>query len=165
MVLKVHNSGSAMRGFTLIEVVVSIGIILVVVGTVIANYNGFNNTQTLKQAALTLKNDLRFAQNKALSGEKPTSNCTTLSGYRVTFSGANYSIQAFCTPEGLAGAESTISLPNGISFTSAPTFVLYRVISQGTSLTAETPVTLSGSGRTYTLSLSPGGDVSEVGFD
>jgi type II secretory pathway pseudopilin PulG len=36
-------------GFTLLEVVVSVGIALALMGAIIVNYNGYNDRQTLKQ--------------------------------------------------------------------------------------------------------------------
>ena len=73
-----------MKGFTLIEILVAVGIAMVIVGGVIVNYNAYNDTQKVKQVAQTLKNNLRFAQAQALAGRKPTSGCTTLVGFTVT---------------------------------------------------------------------------------
>src|SRR5438552_16993434 len=63
-------------GFTLIEVLVSIGIIGVLLGLTIPSYTAFKTNQELTQAAQTLKSNLRFAQSQALAGVKP-SDCTT----------------------------------------------------------------------------------------
>lgn len=151
-------------GFTLIEVVVSVGIALVLLGSIIVNYNGYNDRQNLKQAALTLKNNLRFAQTKALSGEKPTANCTELLGWTVTFTGDTYSIQAQCNPEGLSGSSTEVALPSGVTFSPVPSVFTFRVLSRGTTLASTTTVTLSGFNRTYQLTISPGGDVSDLGL-
>ena len=79
------NFNGNLRGFTLIEMAVAVGISLVIIGGVLSNYNNYNDTQKVKQGAQTLKNNLRFAQGLAFAGKKPTSGCTELEGYRVTF--------------------------------------------------------------------------------
>lgn len=152
-----------MRGFTLIELVVSVGIALALMGTVIVNYNGYNDRQNLKQAALTLKNDLRFAQSKALSGQKPSADCTELIGWTVTFASDSYAIQAQCNPEGLQGSITTVTLPTGVNINPVNEAVTFRVLSWGTTLPSAVMILLSGFNRTYQLEVSPGGDVSDLG--
>jgi Tfp pilus assembly protein FimT len=154
-----------MKGFTLIEVVVSVGVALAIMGTIIVNYNGYNDRQTLKQAALTLKNNLRFTQTKALSGEKPTANCTELTGWTMAFTASTYTLQAACTPEGLQGSATSVTLPDGVRFNPVPSPVTFKVLSRGTTVTTTTSLILSGFSRTYTLEVSPGGDISEIGLN
>ncbi len=153
-----------MKGFTLIEVIVSIGISLLVVGAVIVNYNGYNDTQTLKQAALTLKNNLRFAQVKALAGEKPASNCTRLVGYEISFMAGGYTQQASCEPEGLSGEATTVTFPSSLQFNPVPSAFTFYVVSQGTNLASAVSLRLTGFGKTYIIQVSPGGDINDLGF-
>lgn len=150
-------------GFTLIELMVSVGIIMVTLGGMIANYNGYNNRQTLKQTALTLKNNLRFAQAKALSGEKPTSNCTELIGWTISFTSGTYTLQAQCTPQGSQGALVSVVLPTGVVFSPVPSTITFRVLSRGTGLASVAPLSLVGFDQTYNLEVSPGGDISDGG--
>lgn len=164
-----------MKGFTLIEVVISIAIGLLATGIILVNYNSYNDTQTLKQAGLTLKNNLRFAQEKAVSGVKPNSVCSQLSGYSVTFTASSYIIQALCNPEGVTGDTTTVTLPTkDISFTPIPTPLnmpsvnlpgpssfAFEVLSRGTSLESPLTITMIGFGKHYQLVVSPGGDISE----
>ena len=152
------------EGFTLIEIVVSVGIVLAVIGAIIVNYNSYNDRQTLKQAGLTLKNNLRFAQTKALSGEKPPSGCTELSGWTVTFAGGTYAIQAQCDPEGSQGPGTSVSLPASISFSPVPAALTFRTLSQGTTLVSPVTITVAGFSQTYSLEVSPGGDISDIGL-
>ncbi len=153
-----------MKGFTLIELVVSIAIGLFLTGLIIANYNSYNDIQVLKQAALTLKNNFRFAQSKAMSGDKP-SQCTQLSGYSVTFTDASdYSIQALCAPEGLAGASQKVTLPGGVILSPQPGAITFNVLSRGTTLDAPVTITLAGFGKQYDLVVNPSGDVSDLGL-
>lgn len=192
MDLKTHEQSVSHYGFTLLEMVVSVSIGLLLTGWVIANYNSHNDVQTLKQAGLTLKNDLRFAQTKALSGEKPTPTpptpnptptpiCTQLVGYTVTFCTAqyhpqpictwgagsqqSYAIQAFCNPEGALGMITTTLLPNGVTFSpSTPNSFVFKVLAQGSSLSATTPLTLDGFGKQYIVSVNPDGGIDDKGL-
>lgn len=158
-----------MKGFTLIEVIISISISLLVVGAVIVNYNGYNDTQTLKQTGLTLKNNLRFAQVKALTGEKPSANCTKLSGYQVTFAAGGYSIQATCEPEGLTGDITAVTFPtitstNSLQFSPVPSPIIFYVVSRGTNLNTAVSLRLAGFGKAYAIQVSPGGDMNDLGL-
>ncbi len=164
-----------MKGFTLIEVMVSVAVALLVTGFIIANYNSYNDVQVLKQAALTLKNNLRFAQSKAMNGQIPTPTpmnappiCSTLVGYTVTFTPpSSYTIQAFCDPEGLQGDKLLIPLPGGVTFSTStppPALITFNVLSRGTTLPSVTTITLTGFNKTYSLQVSPSGDVSDLGL-
>ncbi len=156
-----------MKGFTLLEVIVAVSIALVITGFVIANYNNYNDRQQLRQAALTLKNNLRFAQNKSASGEKPkNSPCEQLIGWRVTFAAASYSMQAHCT-DGLAqgdGDVTTFSLPNDVSFSPVPQPITFRVLARGTTNSSAVDIITTNQSYRYRISVSPGGDIQDGGF-
>ena len=91
------------KGFTLIELMVTISIIGILFTIGMAGYTRFNRSQTLVQAALELRNDLRLTQDKALVGEKPSGWCTgedeNMEGYRLVFAGdgQSYSIRPRCS--------------------------------------------------------------------
>lgn len=161
-----------MKGFTLIEVVVTVAVTLMVTGFIIVNYNSYNNYQLLKQSALTLKNNMRFAQSNSYSGEKPTSAapspapiiCTTLVGYTITFQALGYVLQPQCNPEGLKPAIISVTLPSGVTFAPVPAPLTFNALSRGTSLDSAVDIIFSGYSKQYTLEVSPGGDVSDKGF-
>jgi hypothetical protein len=74
-------------------------------------------------------------------------------------------MQAVCSPEGLQGAATVITLPLGITFSPVPSALTFRVLSSGTMLTAPTNFTLSGYSRTYIIEVSPGGDITDIGLN
>jgi prepilin-type N-terminal cleavage/methylation domain-containing protein len=152
-----------MKGFTLIEVVVSISIALLVTGLIIANYNTYNDVQTLKQAALTLKNDLRFVQSKASSGEKPTAGCAQLEAWVISFTLNTYSYQLQCT-DGLVGTATQKLLPSGVTFSPVPSTFSIRVLTKGTTLPDTTLLSLIGSGKRYSITINTSGEISDVGL-
>lgn len=155
-----------MKGFTLIELMVAVSIGLVVTGMVVVNYNAYNTTQVLKQAALTLKNDIRFVQTKASTGVKPYASCSTLTGWNMTFASTGYTYSANCNGSA-AGDVTTVSYPPGITLSTlpSPNPVTFYVLARGTSLGNTATLTLSGNGKQYTILLGKNGDVSDSGIE
>src|SRR4030043_2323054 len=56
--------------FTIIELLIVISILAFSVTLVSTSYLGFERRERIKSAALEMKNKIRAAQNKALSGDK-----------------------------------------------------------------------------------------------
>src|SRR3989338_1168439 len=54
-------------GFTLVELLISVSIILILSGILIPSFSGYLNNQNVLQGAEQLKSDLRTVQNKALT--------------------------------------------------------------------------------------------------
>lgn len=123
------------------------------------NYNSYNDSQRTRSSVLTVKNNLRYAQGRAYNGEKPMSGCTQLVGYQVSFTATTYSVQASCT-EGLVGSAQDFSLDSGISFSSVPPAITFRVLSSG--IDTDTTIIAVGSGKSYQFLVSRSGDMSEV---
>lgn len=155
-----------MKGFTLIELLVVMGIFLLLTGGILVNYNNFNDVQSLKQVAATLKSNLRLAQAQTLSGQKPTGSCTELVGYSIGITGNSYSIQALCSPEGLVGTPKTVTLPTGISLSTQPNTptLQFQVWPQGVAIPSSVQLTFTGFAKSYVLELSPSGDINDLGF-
>ena len=149
-------------GFTLIELLVTVVIIGILTIGSVSTYDRFNNRQTLRQAALTLKNNLRLAQSNAMSASKPSAGCTQLAGYQVSFAQSSYAIQATCSPEGLAGLSTTVNLPVGASFVSVPATLIFGVLTSGIS--ASETMTLTKASFNYAISVSTSGDINDLGF-
>lgn len=145
-------------GFTLVELLVSIAIMALLTGGVLSNFDKYNSAQRVKQTALTLKNDLRLAQNKALSGQKPSTGCTQLDGFNVIFTASTYSTQATCDSGHSAGEITTITLPTAITFSPVPVPILFGVLTRGSA--NDVTLTLTNSkGTVYTVSVKKGGDI------
>lgn len=146
-------------GFTLIELLVTISIMGILFSVGIAAYNQFNRKQIVVQAAKTFKNDLRLAQSKALAGEKPTGCTNSLNGYQVSFSSDSYSLSAICSASVLV---KTVPLPQNVTFSSVPSSILFRVLAQGTNLSANQTMTLTGFDVTQiqTVTVTPSGEIN-----
>ncbi len=148
-------------GYTLFELIISIAIITIVFGLAIAAYNTFNKRERLRQTGLNLKANLRFAQTKSLSAEKPTSGCTTFSGMQVSFTSNSYSIVHLCT-EGAVGTSIDTTLPSDITFSPTPSTFTFLPLSRSTSLQTGQSLILTNGVTTYTLVVSGGGDISDT---
>ena len=152
------------QGFTLIELVVSIAILLLLMAGLLASYNNYNQGQQLKQAAQTVTANLRLGQSKAISALKPASGCTEVQGYNVSFTAITYSIQARCT-EGLVGTSTDLTLPVNVSFSPVPASFVYGVITRGLLNTNNSvSLVLVGFSRSYQLIVEPNGVITDVGF-
>ena len=72
------------RGFTIIELLVSLGIFVIITTMVVANFRAGSRSDELKIAADALSSDLRRAQNMALAGQE-VNGVTPTGGYGVYF--------------------------------------------------------------------------------
>jgi prepilin-type N-terminal cleavage/methylation domain-containing protein len=142
-------------GFTLIELLVAITIFMLFIGVGVAGYNQFNERQKVRQAILNLKNNLRFAQTKAISSEKtPGVACIKLIGYRVDFiSSQVYTISELCdnnnndtieigqSPPEIILQNSYSLLSQNINFTSYPSSLLFRPVENDVIINSNPPTT------------------------
>ncbi len=154
-----------MKGFSLIELLVSISIIAILVYGVVSNYDRYNNRQKLLQTAKNLINDLRLSENNAISGLKPSSGCTQLVGYQFSFpTFRSYSSQANCSPEGLVGPVTTGSLASGITFSPVPGSILFGVLTRGISSNVTITLTYANASISYAIMVSTSGNINDLGF-
>lgn len=86
-------------GFTLIEIVISLGIILLLTGISVGYYGSFTNQRQLETESRNLANTLDQARKRALAGDQSTV-CTTgnfTGGYKVVINPADYQLKVSCT--------------------------------------------------------------------
>ncbi len=106
------------NGFTLIELMIVIGLIAVVTIGGVAGYRTFNLRQIVITSGKQMLVDLRQAQSKASSNVKSVEACKDqpMSGYRVAGSSGTYTITenygGTCTPQ----VTKTVNLPSGVTF-------------------------------------------------
>lgn len=160
-----------LRGFTLIEILVAVSVTLIIASTVVINYNSFNANQQVKQSALTFKNNLRYAQQKAKASEKG-SNCSGFSylyGYALQItSDTSYRVLARCTNDNTGATApsdgiviGTYTLPPGVMMSTASQTIDYQVLSR--PVVGATTIIFSHAASdttTYRIIISAGGDVS-----
>lgn len=152
------------RGFTLVELLIVVTILVLILGSGLASFTAFNRRERLKQTALTFKSNLRLAQTKAISAEKPLTGCTEFFGMRIAFTASGYSMQHECTPEGLVSTVSTVVLPSGVSFLAVPSDFSFRALSGTANISADRTITFTNTNKQYSIVVSPNGNVSDMGF-
>lgn len=164
-VLKIH------KGFTLIEIMVAVGISLLLTGSVFVGFNSFSSSQRLKQTALNFKNNLKLAQVKAQSGQKPT-GCDSLVSYRVVFTSRSYIIRARCkvaNNEVDLGELLQFDLPIDVTLSAYPPYINYKPLSAGIELPspyANQPFVfqITNTSSVYSLRLNTNGEVDDLGI-
>jgi len=93
---KILNRLRNCEGFTLIELIVVIGIISIFSGIFLARYNENASQLKLRNEAKKLVDVLELAKKKALSADLFDKNCTNFTGYRVTIASGSYSLFFGC---------------------------------------------------------------------
>ncbi len=83
-------------GFTLIELLVVITIMIIFIGSTIAQYNTYTERTKLINEGKKLVDVLELAKKKALSAELQDKTCINFTGYRVTVSSGSYSLLFSC---------------------------------------------------------------------
>lgn len=145
-----------MRGYTIIELLVAMTILLLLSAGMIARFQTFDNKQVTRQAAATLKTNLRKAQSATVTGKKPTAGCSQFLGFAVTFTANDYSIQASCS-EGLAGSLDVVTLPVGVTFNPVPATLLFKSLTGG--LTTTVSLILTGKNTSVSTTVDTSGRI------
>ncbi len=132
-----------MKGFTLIEILVSLSIVGVLLATGIPAFRSYGNTAQLTQAARDVEVSLLEARNFALAPPAENTNLVTHFGIRFEDAGpgtyALIAVNADLPPNCLqanptscqASVIQTRSLPQGISFVDPPRYAWFSILRQG----------------------------------
>ena len=85
-------------GFSLIEILVTTGVMALVLTTALISYNRVVRRQRFEQGVQNIFEEIRLTRDKALSGEKPAGCNSTLTAYvfRVGVTPQMYQIGAYC---------------------------------------------------------------------
>ena len=138
------------KGFTLIEILLVASIMLVITTLAIVSYNSYNDTEKVRQSALTFRSNLRFAQSEAMNGKKPASCEKSLDGYEISFpSLTTYIIVPWCGGEAVASEKMTYGLPNGVVFSSSYGAFTFLPLGKGVKFSTTPPI-----GYTYIVNNS-----------
>ncbi len=94
-----NNQYFIVKGFTYVELLVAMSVMLLLFGVGFANYRDFQRRQQVESAARTVLSDLRLAQESALSGRKICPANEVLLNYSFQYVDQDtYSILEVCTP-------------------------------------------------------------------
>lgn len=160
-----QTTEAGFKGYTLVELLVGLSIIAIIFSIGLAGYREFSRRQALTGVSKQLKADLRLIQQLAITGQKPSDvSCDTLTGYTFSrVSANNYALLANCVSN--AGVVSSpeyknVDLGSDITFTSTNSAIKFKVLGQGTDLSASNTITLTHvSGNQNSMVIGIGGDV------
>lgn len=116
-------------GFTIVEILVVLGVAAVFISVGIASYRDFNRRQSVEQAAEKIASDLRLAQNLAFVQKKPADCKNKLTGYVFSRSDLTYAISAECSGLSVKVKADSVS---GVTL-SGFTQVTFSVLGKGVS--------------------------------
>lgn len=162
-----ENSIHRISAFTLIELVIVIGIIAIFSGMSLASYVTFNDQKKLEQEAKKFSDVLELARKKTSAGD--TTMCSSASPivpevnyYSVTFtSTTKYNLTAVCN---VGTAQSfSYNLPSNIAFSPKPADISFQRLNMGLSAGAQT-ITFKHTGlsKCCTVSIDTTGIITEV---
>lgn len=151
------------KGFSLIELLVVVIVIISITGFSISNYTAFIDTQRLKQGGKTFVNDLRFIQNRAMSSIK-SRECgeSPLIAYRISFSQNTYSYASVCLNGVFPEAGGVFSLPDRIIFSPIPSSFDIAALTGKPSRSLV--ITLTNGSKTYRVQITDIGSIEDIGF-
>lgn len=160
----VHSRGSShilvKLGFTLIEVLVAMSLMMIILGVGAVAYRNVARKQALETAAAEVAQTLVQAQANALSGKKINCAAQTLAGWQVRFSAGSYTLEEVCQNTNYLA--KTIIYPTQIRGTTfpSPNPILFRGLSRGTNISASTTITLTSSqGQTRSITVFSSGEI------
>jgi type II secretory pathway pseudopilin PulG len=154
---------SKQSGYTLIEIVVSVGILVLMLGGGIAAFIQFQEKQAIVAATNDLKVQLRVAQTRARTGDTPD-DCDRLQSYAVRTNTSNGVTQmtmlAMCNSGEIVRKEqdllSGVTLANDID-------IRFLTLHGGVS-GAATINLVSDTGYEYEFEVTQGGEITEGRF-
>lgn len=115
-------NNNSQKGFTLVELLISIGIIAFISSIVLLKYSSFDSTVLLKNAAYEVALALREAQVKSVSGSHQGGDANFPFGVTFTPDSKNYTIFRYASATDLSPyydvSESDPDLASNISMTS-----------------------------------------------
>lgn len=153
------------KGYTFIEILVALTIVGLIFGIGYVNFRDFSRRQALSGTARSVMGDLRLAQEQALAGKKPSAAfCNSpnqLNGYNFRVnSSTSYQLEANCSGGNVV--TKSVTLPTGISLsTPSPNPITFKILGQGTNLSADATITLTqpGTSNTKQIVVTSGGEI------
>lgn len=142
------------RGFTLIEILLAMSIVLILTGGGIAGYQNAIKKQTLMAVRNQLTEDIRKVQSNAINGKK-IACVTPLEEWQIQINSNNYVLNERCGTDN----PTTVSIANGVTLTltiDPPTNIIkFKPLGQGTDIkNGQTGViTISGFGISPPLTI------------
>src|SRR3989344_5258447 len=140
------NSAKNYSGYSLIEVLVAMFILVIIFSVTQANLRGYSQNKSLEQAVKQVRSDLKLLQEYSIAG-KLMPGCSGLNGYIFSYNTSTnlYSLIADCTTDVNVPNKTSLSLPQGISLNSfrpPNNTILFKVLGKGTDIPNGTSINI-----------------------
>jgi prepilin-type N-terminal cleavage/methylation domain-containing protein len=147
------------RGFTLVELLVVSGIVVIMISGGLFYYRDYNRRQVVQQTAEQIRTDLERSRQRAVAGEK-VSGCSSTPLDSIEFvctSSSQYIIRDQCsgsydilpTPAPLPTGISISCNNSGLTDVAGHPHILFYPLGDGTDIPLTTPATITVSMSTY----------------
>lgn len=151
-----------MRGFTLIELMVTMTIIIVLSGASLVTFVNYRDVRSTRDTAETVAERLRTVQIKATATEIPT-GCDTVSNYIVSYGGSGLSVVASCLdasglPESVGIPSLSLTLASSVFQNSGTITFDSRTVS---ALAIPSTINICGNKKLFTITVSGSANVGK----
>lgn len=145
-------------GFTLIEIIVTMAVLIVLITGTFVGFNKYNQVQKLNSSYDNLKTNLNEAKSNALSGL--VYNCTSLQslyGYKLNVdSASSYSLYEICVDASGVQTQNqltnkVVTLPSGVTFNPAGVSVTFKAVTGASLADSSFTLTSGTTSRTVTV--------------
>lgn len=142
--MKINLPVNRSSGYTIIEIIISLFILIMVFSVVQANYRQYIQRSSIDLARNQMISDIKLTREYALAGKKPT-GCDNLTGYifRAISVDSSYTITADCDTDVLIKTIILSDISKGTSIIGNSS-VIFRVRGLGTDIA-------TGGNRTFNL--------------
>lgn len=149
--------GVGRLGFTFVELLVVVGIMLLIAGGSITAFTRFREKRATENEAREISELLELAQRKSLSGEKPQACLlSTLEGYQVRVTTANrLEVWALC--EANDTLVSAVDLDSTVTAPAVGANIDFGIVRGGVT---EGTVEICGAGYSYQVEVIKAGSIS-----
>jgi len=111
-------------GFTLIELIIVVSVILVIVGITLANYNNFSEQKKLDQDAAGLVDVLEMAKKRTMAGDDKCSS-GPFNGYYLNVTSNSYELKICCHSTNCLSQNQSIKIYNLQSTNNSSASLIY----------------------------------------
>lgn len=146
-------------GFTLLELLISVTIMMLLVGMGVASFITFNERQQLVGAAKELQEFFRSAQTRSRTGDVPV-GCGTFSGYNIQMAIDNPSVQmyAVCSNGNVLRSEKTLT---GGARPTVAINMTFLSLKGGVNNASSVVLRLPSGSLTYSFRVTEGGEITQ----
>ena len=144
------------RGFSLIEILVGVGVMGILAATGVASYNKVNDRAKVEQAAQLLATELRTWQKRADAGVNSCGSGQKFGGVSVQYDDQQLSYCDLCNDT--CTNEPVVYGPiNGVELSLDSSF---KLLSLGKGVNNPSTITVSKNQIIYTINITPAGGIS-----